>query len=55
MFAVVALAAVAAEPAELVVVGIFLSLFVVDFAKWIVATWLEAELSTWPSCWGIHT
>lgn len=51
-FVAVALAAV---PAELVVVGTFLSLFVADFAKWIAATWLEAELSTWSSCWVIRT
>ena len=55
VFAAVALAAVAAEPAELAVVGKFLLLFVADFAKWIAETWLEAELSTWSSCWEIHT
>lgn len=46
----VALAAAVVELAELVVVGIILSLFVIDYAKWIAVTWREAELSTWSSC-----
>ena len=51
VLAVVALAAVVVELAELVVVvGIILSLIVTDYAKWIVVTWREAELSTWSSC-----
>ena len=49
MFAV-ALAAVVAELAELVVVGIILLLIVTDYAKSIAVTWLAAELSTWSSC-----
>ena len=55
MFVAVALAAVAAEPAELVVAGKSLLQFAADFAKWIAETWLEAELSTLSSYWEIHT
>ena len=46
---VVALAAVV-ELAAAVAVGLPLSQFVTDSAKWIAVTWLEAELSTWSSC-----
>ena len=55
VFVAVALAAAAAEPAELVVAGKSLLLFAADFAKWIAETWLEAELSTLSSYWEIHT